>query len=113
MMIHVNSDISMSNEQYPILMDEVTDPAELAAARERRAYFDRNAAWLQSHAAEVYPNNRGKFICIAGEELFVADTPEQVFAIATTAHPDDQGPFVHYIPKEKIPRIYAHPWRMV
>ena len=108
MVVHVMNDMSMSNEQYPIVMDEVTDPAELAAARARREQFDRNAAWLQAHAAEVYPYHRGKFICIAGEELFVADTPEEAQTAGTTAHPEDQGCFVHYIPKEKIPRIYAH-----
>jgi hypothetical protein len=98
----------MMDERSPIVMEEVTDPAELAAARARRAQFDRNAAWLQAHAAEVYPYHRGKFICIAGQELFVADTPGEAFAAATAAHPEDQGCFVHYIPKEKIPRIYAH-----
>ena len=59
--------------------------------------FDRNAAWLRAHAAEVYPKYRGKCICIAGEELFVADTPEEAFALAKAAHPDDDG---------RLPRVW-------
>jgi hypothetical protein len=98
----------MINSNSPIVMEEVTDEAELAEARARRAQFDRNAAWLHSHASEVYPKHRGKHICIAGEELFVGDTPMEALAKATAAHPEDKGRFVHYIPKEKIPRIYAH-----
>jgi len=98
----------MTNEQTDIVMEEVTDPGELAAARARREQFDRNAAWLQSHAAEVYSQHRGKCICIAGQELFVADTPREALGKATAAHPEDKGRFIHYIPKEKVPRVYAY-----
>ncbi len=98
----------MSTRQAPIVMEKVTDPAELAKARAQRARFDRNAAWLEAHASEVYSSHRGKCICIAGKALFVADTPEQALKIAMTAHPEDDGRFVHYIPLEKVPRIYAH-----
>jgi hypothetical protein len=98
----------MINPTSKIVMEEVTDPVALAKARKRREQFRRNAAWLQAHASEIYPHHRGKCICIAGEELFVADTASGALAQATSAHPDDEGRFVHYIPKEKVPRIYAH-----
>lgn len=98
----------MTNQQTPIVMEEITDAAELAAARAMREQFDRNSAWLQAHASEVYAKYRGKCICIAGEELFVADTAREALAQATTAHPHDKGRFVHYIAKEKVPRVYAH-----
>jgi hypothetical protein len=88
-------------------MQEVTEPQELAEARARRNRFDRNEAWLQVHAAEIYRCHRGRYICIAGEELFVADTPEAAYASAKSAHPEDDGRFVRYIPKEKLPRVYA------
>jgi hypothetical protein len=94
-------------QQTEIIMEEVTDPEELDRARRQRERFDLNADWLQQHAAEVYPQHRGKFICIAGQELFVADTAEEVIAQATAAHPEDDGWFTHYIPKEKLARIYA------
>ena len=91
-----------------VVMEEVIDPEELAKARAEREHFDRNSAWLQVHAAEVYAHYRGKCICVAGEELFVADTPEEAHALATAAHPEDDGSFVLYIPREKVARIYAN-----
>ena len=99
----------MVEQQIPaVVMEEVTDPEELVKARAQDERFDRNFAWLQAHAAEVYTRYRGKCICIAGEELFVADTPEEALALATAAHPEDDGRFVHYIPREKVARIYAN-----
>jgi hypothetical protein len=99
----------MPAQQRPaVVMEEVTDPEELAKARAQREQFDRNWAWFQAHVPEIYSRHRGKCICIAGEELFAADTPEEVIALATAAHPEDEGRFVHYIPREKLVRIYAH-----
>ncbi|HEX5103202.1 MAG TPA: hypothetical protein VFV87_05295 [Pirellulaceae bacterium] len=89
-------------------MFEVTDPVELAAAAIRRTHFDRNSAWLQQHIKEVgADNHRGKFYCIAGQQAFVGDTVEDVVARAKAAHPDDQGWFTGYVPRERVPRIYA------
>jgi hypothetical protein len=98
----------MTDYRTPIVLEEVTDPVELAEAQIQREQFDRNCARLKAHASEVYTKHRGRCICIAGEELFVADTASAAVAQATVAHPDDKGRFVHYIPKEKVPRIYAH-----
>ena len=38
----------------PIVIEEITDSTELAEAEAQREQFDRNAAWLQVHASEVY-----------------------------------------------------------
>ena len=97
----------MDNQRTPIVMEEVTDTEELLKARRQREQFDRNSAWLQAHISEVYSKHRGKCICVAGEELFVADTVKEAIAQATAAHPDDKGWFTRYIPKEKVARIYA------
>jgi hypothetical protein len=92
----------------PLEMFEVTDPAELAAAAIRRTHFDRNSEWLQQHIQEVgVDDHRGKFYCIAGQEAFVGDSVEDVVARARAAHPADQGWFTGYVPREKVPRIYA------
>jgi hypothetical protein len=90
-----------------IEMEEVTDPGEIARARAQRERFDRNSAWLQAHAGEIYPQHRGKCICVAGQELFVADTPEEALALGKAAHPEDDGSFVQYVPRERFARIYA------
>jgi hypothetical protein len=97
----------MDNQRAPIVMEEVSDTEELLKACQQREQFDRNSAWLQAHIAEVYSKHRGKCICVAGEELFAADTVKEAIAQATTAHPDDEGWFTRYIPKEKVARIYA------
>lgn len=97
----------MPNPEYSMTMEEVTDPEELAKSQAWRASADRNAMWLQAHAAEVYPRFRGKFVCIAGEELFVADSPTEVLQLARSAHPEDEGFFLRYIPRDRIARIYA------
>ena len=98
----------MTNRLTKVALEEVTDPVELAEAQAQREQFDRNSAWLQAHASEIYPKHRGKCICVAGEELFVAETASEAVAQAMAAHPHDKGRFVHYIPKQEVPRIYAH-----
>jgi hypothetical protein len=99
----------MPAQQRPaVVIEEVTDPEELAKARAQDKRFERNSAWLQAHIPEVYSRYRGKCICIAGEELFVAETPQEVIALANAAHPEDNGKLLRYIPKEKVARVYAH-----
>lgn len=99
----------MPVQQRPtVVMEEVTDPEEIAKAQAQRERFDLNWAWFQAHVPEIYSQQRGKCICIAGEELFAADTPKEAIALATAAHPEDEGRFVHYIPREKVIRIYAY-----
>lgn len=90
-----------------ITMEAESDPAIWAAAAARHDMFERNWAWLESNAAEVY-SHRGKFICVAGQTLFVGNSVDDVLRAATAAHPEDEGRFTRYIPLENIPRIYAH-----
>jgi hypothetical protein len=92
----------MRNQNGPILMEQVTDAVELAKARVQREQFDRNVAWLQAHVAEVYKRYRGKCICMAGEELFVADSTKEAITSAIAAHPEDAGWFTRYIPNERV-----------
>lgn len=94
--------------QFQMVMEEVTDPREIAQARERDARFRKNLAWFEAHALEIGEAHRGKHICVAGEELFVGDTPEEVFGKARAAHPEDDGYFLKYVYRERMVRIYAH-----
>jgi hypothetical protein len=89
-----------------IVMEEITDPVELEATLSRGRKADRNAAWFKEHAAELYRLHRGKFLCVAGQELFAADAPEVALKAARATHPDDV-PFVFYVRVGKNPRIYA------
>lgn len=96
----------------PIIVEEVTDPSELRRAREQDTRFARNWLWFEAHASEIYAAHRGRCICIAGEELFVADTPAEVLALAIAAHPDDDGRFTRLIPQERVARVYADQWHV-
>ena len=97
-----------THQPPPIVMEEVTYPEELTKAQAQRERFDRNFAWFQEHATEIFARHRGKCIVIAGEEVFAADTPAEAGALADAAHPEDDGSFIHYIPKQKLARVYAY-----
>lgn len=86
---------------------EVTDPEEIRQANEQWRQFDRNSDWLQANVRDVYKRYRGQVICIAGQELFAADTAQEAIAAAMQAHPEDMGWFTRIIPREQVPRIYA------
>ena len=86
---------------------EVTDPEEIRQANEQRQQFDRNCEWLRTNVPAVFEKHRGRVICVSNEQLFVADTSEEVIALAKAAHPDEMGWFTRIIPREKVPRIYA------
>jgi hypothetical protein len=50
-------------------------------ARDQREQFDRNSDWFQAHASEILSKYRGKCICVAGNELFVADNVKDVVGV--------------------------------
>ncbi len=91
-----------------ITMEEVNDPTQLASLRAQWEQEERNSAWLQAHAREIYTRHRGKFIVVAGEELFVGDTSAEAHSLANAAHPEDQGGIGRYIYPKKTARIYAN-----
>jgi hypothetical protein len=97
----------MSLEKLKVVMEEVTDPAELAQAQAQRERFDRNWGWFKARATEVYERFRGQCVVIAGEEIFAAGEPESAWASAKAAHPEDDGGFIIYVPREKMARIYG------
>ncbi len=98
----------MSLAKLKVVMEEVTDPLDLANAQAQRKKFEQNFAWFQLHVKEIYQQYRGKSVCIAGQELFVADQASTAWALGEAAHPEDNGSFVQYIPLEKVARIYAY-----
>ena len=40
---------------------------------------------------------RGKFVAVAGQEAFIADTPEEAWAWATKTHPEDDGALIRHV----------------
>jgi len=98
----------MSLAKLKVDMEEVTDPDELAQAQAQRERFDRNWAWFKAQATEVYERFRGQCVVIAGEEIFTANEPAEAWTLAKAAHPEDDGSFIIYVPREKAPRVYGY-----
>jgi hypothetical protein len=96
----------MTTKPPRLRMEIVSDPEELARFQREWELFDRNFGWFQSRLTEITANYPGKCVCVSEEELFVADTAEQVLALARAAHPDDHGRFTWYIPREKKDWVY-------
>ena len=90
------------------IIEEVTDPAEIARHKIWHEKASRNSQWLETHWADVLPQAYGKFIAVAGQEAFIADTTEEAVARARAAHPDDEGLLSQYVFPAGGPRIYGN-----
>jgi hypothetical protein len=97
-------------EEPKMIIEEVTDPVEIARYREEHEQFVRNSDWLEGHWNQLLPQARGKFVAVAGQEAFLADKPEEARRLAETAHPNDKGIFVRYVLTHRGPRIYGNRW---
>lgn len=89
------------------IIEEVFDPHAVACAQAQDARHRRNSDWLQTHWADVLPQARGKFLAVAGQEPFIAETPAAAWAWIDATHPEDNGAIVQYIRPETGPRIYV------
>lgn len=84
------------------------DATEATQAREQMRRAKKNGDWLQNHWDDVLPQARGRFVAVAGQQAYVADTAEAAWAWAAQAHPEDDGAVVQYVPTHTGPRIYAN-----
>jgi hypothetical protein len=91
-----------------LILEEVNDPAEAARCRAQLARGRRNLEWLEGHWADLLPQARGKHLAVAGQQAFIANSPEEAWAWVRANHPEDDGAFVQYVIAEKGPRIYAN-----
>jgi hypothetical protein len=80
--------------------------AEATRARQERAR--KNSQWLQTHWDQLLPQALGKFVAVAGEEAFIADTPQQAWASAAQKHPQDDTVIVQYVNPRPGLKVYAH-----
>ena len=97
----------MRADRPAFTVEEISDPEILARAHAQDERCGRNLAWFQEHGDEIFAEYRGQVICIAGQELFAASTTLEAIALASAAHPEDDGQFTYRVPKEKAIRIYA------
>ena len=91
-----------------LIIEEVTDPTEVARCRAQHERGRRNTNWLEAHWPDLLPQARGKHLAVAGQEAFIADTPEEAWAWVETTHPEDDGAFVQYVIPERGPRFYGN-----
>jgi hypothetical protein len=103
-------DEMIRDKPAPISIEEVTDAQELAQARAQRVRFDRNSDWLRQHATEVYGHHRGQYVVIAAQQAFAGGTDVDAWAQVAAAGIQDDGAFILYVPKERLPRIHVHSW---
>jgi hypothetical protein len=69
--------------------------------------YERNEAWFSPRLAEIHAQHQGTWICVAGQELFVADTMEEVTALAEAAYPEDDGRVVRLLCPARGRRFYG------
>ncbi|HQU41717.1 MAG TPA: hypothetical protein PK867_02850 [Pirellulales bacterium] len=93
-----------------LIVEEVTDPVEVERFRVRHNQFRANAAWLESNWSQLTPQAFGKFVAVAGQEAFLANSSNEAWAWARATHPEDDGPLVEYVLPPTGPRIYANRW---
>lgn len=98
--------------QPKFIIEEVNDPDEVARLRAQDERHKRNSDWLQTHWADVLPQAHGKFLAVAGQEAFIADTIKDAWAWVDVKHPEDNGAIVQYVRSEKGPRFYGNRWRV-
>jgi hypothetical protein len=95
-------------EEPHFTIEEVQDEQEIARFRAQEEQARRNSEWLQAHWQDLLPQALGKFLAVAGQQAFLADTSEQAWQLAQEAHPEDRGILVQYVRPERGPRIYAN-----
>ena len=82
--------------------------AEADTIRARQERARRNSEWLQTQWDQLLPHALGKFVAVAGEEAFVADTPQQAWGWAAEKHPSDDTAIVQFISARQGPKVYAN-----
>ena len=94
-------------EEPTVVIEEVTDPPEIARHKAWHEKARRNSDWLETHWHEVLPQARDKFLAVAGQQAFIGDTIQEAVAKAKAAHPDDEGLLAQYVRPGGGPRIYT------
>lgn len=97
-------------QESQVVIEKVSDPVEIARHRAWHEKARRNAEWLERHWHEVLPQAHGRFVAVAGQEAFIADTGEEAVARAKASHPDDEGLLSQYVYPPGGLRVYAHRW---
>ena len=88
-------------------IEEVTDPADVEVFQKADEQHARNSEWLESHWVELLPAASGKFVAVAGQEAYIAESVEEALRWVEQAHPHDRGSIVQFVWRHEGPRIYG------
>jgi len=89
------------------VVEDVIDPDETRRFHIQDDLHRRNSDWLQAHGSDIVPRARGKFVAVASQEVFIAETPAEAWAWVDDIHPEDMGAIVRYVRVSVGPRLYA------
>ena len=106
-MIEERGMIVESNQTRAFVVNEITDPQEIARHRAQDERHLRNLDWLQMHWNEL-SGARGRYVAVANQQSFVADTADAAWDWARLQHPHDDGAVVMLVPAGQGWRIYAN-----
>lgn len=91
-----------------LVVEENNDPIHFEKVRVQHERAMRNCNWLADHWPELLPTARGRFVAVAGQQAFVAETSAEVWALAKAAHPEDDGAIMQFVRQDTNPRIYGN-----
>jgi hypothetical protein len=83
-------------------------PEERARNAARSEAFWRNTEWLSQQWDRLLPAARGKYVAVANQQEFVAQTRQEAKEWIAANHPDDPGPIIHYVSPHKELRTRAY-----
>ena len=88
-------------------LEEIRKPDGDSVQRAHRDRAAKNWDWLQAHWSELLPQAYGKYLAVANQDAFIADTLEVALAWVRETHPGDTGHIIEYIMPPTGPRIYS------
>src|SRR4051812_43852116 len=88
-------------------LTRLTDPADIARVRAFHEQVARNLRWLGEHWADLLPGACGKYVAVANEQAYVAESRLEAEGLARKDHPDEVGMVVQFVRPDVGPRVYG------
>jgi hypothetical protein len=104
--IALNNDLGPVPERTIEVIEGTPEERERQVAATKA--FWRNAEWLSQQWPNLLPQAKGKFVAVADQEAFVAQTHAEADAWIREKHPADPGAFVKYVSPHKEVRTRAY-----
>ena len=90
-----------------VTIEQFADSDGETRRQHHRASAQQNWDWLEAHWSDLVPRAYGRFLAVARQVVFLADTLDAAIEWVRTVHPDDTGHIVEYVWPPQGPRIYS------